>query len=59
MRSFAVAAFPANGGAGGAEGNEGKDDAGASRIDAAHLARFLFVLGEVGLRHLVHVEGLA
>ena len=59
VRSFAVAAFPANGGAGGAEGNEGKGDAVASRIDAAHLARFLFVLGEVGLRHLVHVEGLA
>ena len=27
-------------------------------MDAAQLSRFLFVLGEVGLRHLVHVEGL-
>ena len=53
VRSFASAAFPANG------GNEGEGDAVASGIVAAHLARFLFVLGEVGLRHLVHVEGLA
>ena len=30
----------------------------ASAVDAAQLSRFLFVLGEVGLRHLVHVEGL-
>ena len=30
----------------------------ASTVDAAQLSRFLFVLGEVGLRHLVHVESL-
>ena len=57
VRSFAAAAFPV-----GAEGGENQPkgaDACYSGIDAAHLARFLFVLGEVGLRHLVHVEGLA
>ena len=32
--------------------------AAASEVDAAQLSRFLFVLGEVGLRHLVHVESL-
>ena len=46
VRSFAAAAFPA-------------DDHASSNVRAAYLARFLFVLGEVGLRHLVHVEGLA
>ena len=39
MRSFAAAAFPA--------------EADSAAVPAAHLARFLFVLGETGLRHLV------
>ena len=48
VRSFATAAFPA------------EDHASSNvRRRAASLARFLFVLGEVGLRHLVHVESLA
>ena len=46
VRSFATAAFPA-------------EDHASSNVRAATLARFLFVLGEVGLRHLVHVESLA
>ena len=54
LRSFAGAAFP------GVSDGEASDDrpADRSRTDASHLARFLFVLGEVGLRHLVHVESL-
>ena len=49
LRSFASAAF---GGSTAAEG-------GLARVHAGRLSRFLFVLGEVGLRQLVHVEALA
>ena len=49
VRSFAAAAFP----------TPAESEGGASNVNAAFLSRFLFVLGEVGLRHLVHVEGLA
>jgi condensin complex subunit 1 len=49
VRSFAAAAFP----------TPAESENGASNVNAAFLSRFLFVLGEVGLRHLVHVEGLA
>ena len=46
VRSFAAVAFP-------------EGDTTSSGVGTAHLARFLFVLGEVGLRHLVYAEGMA
>lgn len=46
VRSFAAAAFP-------------EMDATSSGVNAGYLSRFLFVLGEVALKHLVHTESLA
>ena len=66
IRSFAAAAFhPKKKETDVAEAEDATEDApnvtpkaAASEVDAAQLSRFLFALGEVGLRHLVHVEGL-
>ena len=58
LRSFAAAAFPGAENDGGDGDGGGGGGGGVEKVNAAYLARFLFVLGEVALRHLVHAENL-
>ena len=62
IRSFAATAFgakaPATVEAAEPVSTETTPPTPASAVDAGSLSRFLFVIGEVGLKHLVHVESL-